>query len=94
MLLIFYVLFKVAIAVFFLESLYTTGCIDIFLLARIERMAHRANLCVDFLSGAACLKGIAAAAMNDNFIVLWMYAFFHKYNAPNKLILRILTTSV
>ena len=32
--------FDVIFAVFLLESLYSAGCIDVFLLAGIERMAH------------------------------------------------------
>ena len=73
-------LFDVACAVFLLESLYSPGSIDIFLLARIKRMAHRADLCVDFLCRAAGLESVAAAATNHHLIVFWMYPFFHNYN--------------
>jgi hypothetical protein len=69
--------FDVIFAVFFLESLYSAGSVDIFLLSGIERMAHRANLGVDFFGGTAGLEGIAAAAMDHYLIVFWMYFFFH-----------------
>ncbi len=70
-------------AVFLLESLYSAGGIDIFLLAGIERMAHRAYLGVDFFGGAAGFEGIATAAVNHYFIVFWMYFFFHNYSSPD-----------
>ncbi len=75
--------FDVIFAVFLLESLYSAGGIDIFLLAGIERMAHRAYLGVDFFGGAAGFEGIAAAAVNHYFIVFWMYFFFHNYSSPD-----------
>lgn len=67
----------IACAVFLLEPFYSTSRIDVFLLACIERMAHRADFCVDFFYRTAGLEGIAAAAMNHYFIVFWMYLFFH-----------------
>jgi len=73
----------VIFAVFLLESLYSACGIDIFLLAGIERMAHRADLRVDFFGGAAGLEGIAAAAVNHDLIVFWMYFFFHNYSSPD-----------
>ena len=84
-------LFDVACAVFLLESLYSPGSIDIFLLARIKRMAHRADLCVDFLCRAAGLESVAAAATNHHLIVFWMYPFFHNCNAPEYQKTKILT---
>ncbi len=75
--------FDVIFAVFLLESLYSAGGIDIFLLAGIERMAHRADLRVDFFGGAAGFEGIAAAAVNHDLIVFWMYFFFHNYSSPD-----------
>jgi len=75
----------VIFAVFLLESLYSPGGIDIFLLAGIERMAHRAYLGVDFFDGTAGLEGIAAAAVNHHLIVFWMYSFFHNYSSPEYL---------
>jgi len=83
--------FDVACAVFLLEPLYSPGGIDIFLLAGIERMAHRADLCVDFFDGTAGLERTAAAAMDHHLIVFWMYLFFHNYNAPRYLKHCILT---
>ena len=68
-------------SVFLLESLYSAGCIHIFLLARIERMAHRADLGVDFFDGTAGLERIAAAAVDHYLFVFWMYSFFHNYNS-------------
>jgi hypothetical protein len=75
--------FDVIFAVFLLESLYTPGRIDIFLLARIERMAHRAYLGVDFLDRAPGLERVPAAAVNHYLIVLWMYSFFHNLKLPD-----------
>ncbi len=40
LLLVFFRLLEVACAVFLLEPFYSTGCIDVFLLASVERMAH------------------------------------------------------
>ena len=73
--------FDVAFAVFLLEPLYSAGRVDVFLLACVERMAHRADLCVDFFCRAAGLECVAAAAMNHHFIVFWMYLFFHNYDS-------------
>lgn len=83
--------FDVIFAVFLLESLYSAGRIDIFLLTRIERMAHRANFSVDFFVGTAGLEGIAAAAMNHYLIVFWMYSIFHNLQFSRYLQSRILT---
>jgi len=80
-LLVFFVLFYVACAVLLLESLYSAGSIDIFLLARIEGMAHGANLSMDFFGCTTGLEGIAAAAVNYYFVVFWMYSFFHNFNS-------------
>ena len=71
----------VIFAVFLLESLYSPGCIDVLLLTRVERMAHRADFCVDFFGCATGLKSAATAAMNHHLIVFWMYSFFHNCNA-------------
>ena len=84
--------FDIIFAVFLLESLYSAGCIDIFLLARIERMAHRAYFGVDFFDSTAGLEGVAAAAMNHYLIVFWMYIFFHNLQFSRYLQSRILTT--
>lgn len=83
--------FDVIFAVFLLESLYSAGRIDIFLLTRIERMAYRANFSVDFFVGTAGLESIAAAAMNHDLIVFWMYSFFHNLQFSRYLQSRILT---
>ena len=71
--------------VFLLESLYPAGGIDIFLLARIERMAHRAYLGVDFFYRAASLERTATTAPNYYLLIFWMYLFFHNYDAPEYL---------
>jgi len=91
--LVFFILLDIIRTVFLLESLYPAGGIDIFLLARIERMAHRTYLCVDFFCRTAGLKSIAAAAMNHYLIVFWMYPFFHNYSIPIYLKHFILTIS-
>ena len=70
-------LFDVIFAVFLLETLDSACGIDEFLLARIERMAHRANFRVNFLGGTSGLEGIAAPAANLYSMVLGMYAFLH-----------------
>ncbi len=73
----------VIFAIFLLEPLYSAGGIDVFLLAGIERMAHRAYLGVDFFGGTAGLEGVTAAAVNHDLIVFWMYFFFHNYSSPD-----------
>ncbi len=87
LLLVFFGLLEVACAVFLLEPFYSPGSIDIFLLARIERMAHRAYLCVDLFCCAVGLESVATAAVDHHFIVLWMYLFFHNYSVlrPEKI---------
>ncbi len=68
----------VAFVEFLLEAFDTSGRIDEFLLARKERVALRANFRVNFLHGAARLKGVAATAANLHNIIFWMNIFFHK----------------
>ena len=94
LLLVFFVLVRffggrsrldIALAVLFLESLYPAGSIDKFLLTRIERMAHRANLGVDFFYRAASLERTATTATNYYLLIFWMYLFFHNYDAPEYL---------
>ena len=75
----------VTLAVLLLESLYSAGCIDIFLLACIERMAHRAYFCMDFFCRAVSLECTAATATNHYFFIFWVYLFFHNYKAPKYL---------
>lgn len=70
-------LVDIALAVFLLESFDSAGCIDELLLAGVERMAHRANVCADILDRTAGLESISAAAFYFNGIVFWMYVFFH-----------------
>jgi len=91
LLLVFLGFLDVVFAIFLLESLYSAGGIDIFLLAGIERMAHRAYLSVDFFDGTAGLESIAAAAVNNDLVVFWMYFFFHNLQFSRYLHLRILT---
>ena len=75
----------VTLAVLLLESLYSAGCIDIFLLACIERMAHRAYFCMDFFCRAVSLECTATTATNHYFFIFWVYLFFHNYKAPKYL---------
>ena len=82
LLLIFFGLYEVVLAVFLLESLDSACGIDEFLLSSVERVADRADFGVDFLCGAAGLESVAAAAMDDYLIIFWMYVFFHNYNTP------------
>ncbi len=82
---VFFGLLEVICAVFLLESLYSTGGINILLFAGVERMAHRAYLRPDLFDGTAGLERIATAAMNHNLIVFWMYSFFHIYSSPKYL---------
>jgi hypothetical protein len=60
------------------EFLNTSGRVDDFLLAGVERMASRANLDMQWLvhrgTGG---EAIAATACNSNFVVLGMDACFH-----------------
>jgi len=91
LLFVFFGLFDVICAVFLLESLYSACSIDIFLFACIERMAHRADLCVDIFGGTAGLERTATAAANHHLTVFWMYPFFHNYSAPKYLKTTILT---
>ncbi len=91
LLLVFFGFFDVICAVFLLESLYPAGSVDIFLLARIERMTHRADFGVDFIDRAPGLERVAAAAMNHYLIVFWMYSFFHNLKLSENLQIRILT---
>ena len=77
--------FDITLAVLLLEPLYSPGRIDKFLLARIKRMAHRADFRVDFLGRTSRLESITATAMDRYFIILWMYIFFHSDYAPKYL---------
>ena len=77
LLFVFIFLFYVTLAVFLLEPLYTPCGIDIFLLTGIKRMAHRADFGVDFLGRAAGFESGAAAAVNYDLFIFWMYIFFH-----------------
>ncbi len=80
-LLVFFAL-EVIFAVLLLEPLYSACSIDVFLLARIERMAHRADFSVDFLSGTAGLKCVATTAVDQGLIIFWMYILFHTVLFP------------
>ena len=77
--------FDITLAVLLLEAFDSPGGIDKFLLARVKRMAHRADFRVDFLGRAARLEGITATAMNHDLFILWMNIFFHSYQAPKSL---------
>ena len=91
LLLIFFRVLDIAFAVFPLEPLNTTGRIDIFLLSCVKRMAHRTDFCVNFFRRTARLERIAAPAVNDHFIIFWMYLFFHNFITPKYLKRSILT---
>jgi len=85
--------FDITCAVFLLEPFYSPSRIDVFLFACIERMAHRADFCVDFFYRAASLEGIAAAAMNHYLFVFWMYLFFHSFGSQKYPKISIITLS-
>ena len=74
--------FHIACAVLLLEPLDSAGGIYELLFACVERMAHRAYLGVDFLCRAARLECVSTAAVNDYFLVLWVYIFLHVRKAP------------
>ena len=61
----------------FLESLDTSRGIHILLLTRIERMAHRTDLSMNFFCRTACLERITATTTDLNRPIFRMYAFFH-----------------
>jgi hypothetical protein len=77
----FFIFFEVLFAVFLLEPFYPSRGVDEFLLACIERMAHRADFSVYFFRCAARLERASTAATNHYLLVFWMYIFFHK-SAP------------
>ena len=79
MVFVIFAFFEVIFTVFLLESLYAPCGIDEFPLPGIKRMAHRANLSVNFLNCAAGLEGITTAAVNYGLFVFGMYIFFHTY---------------
>lgn len=85
MLLVFFSLFDVTGAVLFLEPFYSAGGINEFLLAGVERMAHRAYLGVNFLRRAAGLESIAAAATNNHLMISWMYVLLHYRTTPKSI---------
>jgi len=77
--LFFFGFFYVVRSVFFLKTLDSPCRVHEFLFARIEWMANRANLSVDFLSRATRLKGITTPAANDYLLIFRMNPLFHKY---------------
>jgi hypothetical protein len=88
--LFFAFLFEVFFAVLFLEAFDSACGIDVFLLAGIERMAGRADFCVDFLGGAERLEGISAPATHRHLMVSRMNIFLH-IKTPTNLKTGILT---
>jgi hypothetical protein len=62
---------------FRLEFLDSSSRIHIFQLARVERMASRTNVDLQFLARAATHKRITTATGDLGFEVFWMQAFFH-----------------
>ena len=71
----------VTLAVLLLESLYSAGCIDIFLLACIERMAGRTNFRCYIASGGFGLKGGTTVTLDRGCLVLGVDTFFHLFNS-------------
>ena len=64
--------------VFLAETLNATGGIDNLLFARVERMALRANLDVEWLAtGRTGVELVATAAGNGDFNVVWVNSVFH-----------------
>lgn len=67
------------------ETINSAGSIDHLLLARIERMALRADLEVNvFTDGRAGLDYIAATTGRSNFFVARVYVVFHRTGNPEK----------
>jgi hypothetical protein len=62
-----------------LEPLHPASRIDQFLLTSKERMTRRANFGGNLRFGGTGLKGVAAKALNCNFRIPGMNAFFHIY---------------
>lgn len=60
-----------------LELLNSTRRVDIFQLARKERMAFTANIDPQFLADTASRKGVPATAGHRSFNVIWMDLSFH-----------------
>lgn len=60
-----------------LEFLDSPRCVDVLQTPRVKRMAHVADVDLQFLAGAASGKGIPAPAGHDGFHILRMNAFFH-----------------
>jgi hypothetical protein len=74
---LFFFGFEVILAEFLLEPFDTTGGIDKFLLAGVERMAHGTNFGVNVFGRTAGLKGIAATTADLYDLINRMYIFFH-----------------
>ena len=68
-----------SLVVFLVELLDTSGGINNFLRARVERMAFRANFNMQcwLAYGGFGFKRIATAAGHGNFSILWVYIGFH-----------------
>jgi hypothetical protein len=68
-----------SLTVTFFEALNTTGSVDKFLLAGVERMAGSTDLGVDLFFCGTCLECITAQALNGNFGIIWVDTFFHLF---------------
>jgi hypothetical protein len=70
--------FRTSLAVLLVELLDTTSGIHDLLGASVERVALGAHFNVQWLAhGGLGGKGIAAAAIDGDFVVLWMSVSFH-----------------
>ena len=61
-----------------LELVDSTGCVDIFQLARVKGMASAANVDFQFFLRAASDKAIAATATDRGLLIVWVDAVFHR----------------
>lgn len=66
---------------FFLELIYSSACINEFLLAREERMALRADINTKLRLGGTSLKRFAACTFNGSFNVFRMDSLLHLYHS-------------
>jgi hypothetical protein len=71
-------LFLTLLAIFLTKFFHTSGRIDNFLLASIERMADRADFDMQWPSHSGSgLEGTAATTGDGDFLVVWVNIRFH-----------------
>ena len=74
----------VARAIFLLESLNTSRCVDKLLISSIERMAARAYFRAYFLGCAAGFECVSTTAVYHDCLVLGVYILFHDCRVPKR----------